>query len=129
MNTIYHMPTPGTFADVAAWMAGKQGKKAAHNTYVIRCDNAYSVLYHGNEIIRYELDEIIVTHCGWPTSTTCERFRHLLPFSAHRKFSYEKGADGKKAWRARVEEQAIFVAGQRLPDGGSHIILGWPKEG
>lgn len=127
MNTIYHMPMPRSFAEVEAWMAGKDAKKIAHNTYISRLEltGGLNVTYHGHSIITYYPDSILVAHRGWPTSTTTARFQKLTPFMAYRKFTYEKDSEGRKAWRAGVEEQAIFVAGIKLPDDGSSLVLDW----
>lgn len=98
-------------------------RKVAHNTYLEPCARGYILRYHGNTIAHFLPDRILVCHAGWPTSTTCDRFRHLLPFQAYRKFSYETGR--LIGMRRSVKEQTIFVAGVELPADGSAIAFTW----
>lgn len=127
MNTIYHMPMPRSFADVEAWMAQKMDRKVAHNTRCVEYvggEHSFSITYHGNEIIRFCKNRVLVKHCGWPTSTTADRFHHLTPFSA--RYTYNYG--GERSGWGRAKERydcKILVAGIELPDDGSAIAFTW----
>lgn len=66
------------------FLGGRQAKKLANNTYVHMWGEgtAYgieiSVTLHGNVIARYFTgDQIVLSHCGYPTATTRQRLSKL----------------------------------------------------
>lgn len=68
----------------AMFLGAQQAKKLANNTYVHMWGDstAYgieiSVTLHGNVIARYFTgDQVVLTHCGYPTATTRQRLSNL----------------------------------------------------
>lgn len=55
-------------------------KKVAHNTFARLTPEWVTITLHGSHIITlYDTDLVGVRTCGWPTSTTVDRIRQVLP--------------------------------------------------
>lgn len=73
------MPRINHYLHAQSILAGRESRKIANNTYLIRPDaNTIQLKLHSSYIVTWGLD----THyndCGWPTRTTIDRLNNCLP--------------------------------------------------
>ena len=63
-----------SYAKCGELLAGKDHKKLAHNTYLVRAGDEYHVMYHSTAVIRFYADESFSLHTGgYRTTTTKQR--------------------------------------------------------
>ena len=82
------IPDHPTLADLHEALGPREAVKVGNNTYAVRFADGVAVTLHGHTIALFYIDgRIVVDQAGWPTVTTRERIKHLLPegFRIHSK--------------------------------------------
>lgn len=77
-----------TVFDLHEALDGRESRTIGHNTVAVRYSDGVAVQLHGHTIALFENDGgVLINQCGYVTTTTHERLRHLLPegFRIHRK--------------------------------------------
>ena len=73
-----------SYADAVALFSYGKAKnnqiKLSNNTYLMKDDDKYYVIFHGSKIITYLPNgDMILDHCGYKTKTTKDRFNFHMP--------------------------------------------------
>lgn len=67
------------YDDADKYLGDKDHRPLCHNTYMWREGGVIHVRYHRTDIVTYLPHYVVVTVCGWETSTTKERVNNLIP--------------------------------------------------
>lgn len=75
----HHYTRITSYQNGLSFLGGKNERPIAHNTRIELDQGFLKIKYHGNPIVELHPDRIILSSCGWMTSTTKERLNWYIP--------------------------------------------------